>query len=256
MSVIPKTTGEIQKMRQAGRLVALTFEALEKYIRPGTKLSELDQIAEDFILSKGAQTLYKGYNGGDPHLPPFPGVICASVNEMICHGIPSNRELKEGDIIGVDIGLRYQGYCGDACVTYPVGTISLEAQKLLNITRKCLDLGIAAAGPNRNLGEIGKAIEDYADSQNVRVVREYGGHGIGRYLHEAPSVSHIRMPGKGMKLQPGLVFTIEPMINLGAAQTKVLADRWTVVTADGSLSAQYEHTIAILPNGVEILSVP
>lgn len=256
MTIPIKHTKEIQKMREAGRLVAHAFELLEKYIKPGVSLAELDKIAEDFIVSKGAQTLYKGYRGGDPKHPPFPGVICASINEVICHGIPDEKILKEGDIVGIDIGLRLDGYCGDACVTYPVGIISPEAKKLLQVTRECLHLGIEAAKPGGFLFDIGQAIEDYADTQKVRVVREWGGHGIGRALHEDPSVSHVRRPTRGPRLQVGHVFTIEPMINLGTHEWKLLPDKWTVVTADGKLSAQFEHTIALVPNGREILSLP
>ncbi len=247
---------DIKIMREAGRLVALAFEKIEQYLKPGISLLELDKITEDFILTKGAETLYKGYRGGDPNHPPFPGVICASVNEVICHGIPDQRELKAGDIIGIDIGLRYQGYCGDACKTFPVGNISTEAKRLLSIAKKCLEVGIDAAQPGNFLGEIGKNIENFADTQKVTVVREWGGHGIGRDLHEPPSVSHVRHPTRGPKIKPGMVFTIEPMINLGTRKWELLEDQWTVVTADRRLSAQFEHTIAISNSGHEILSLP
>jgi methionyl aminopeptidase len=243
-------------MRQAGRLVAEAFQLLEKYIRPGVSLVELDHLVEDFILSRGAETLYKGYRGGNANHPPFPGVICASVNEVICHGIPNGRVLKEGDIIGIDIGLRYNGFCGDACRTFPVGKVSQETQRLLEVAEECLQVGIAVVKPGAYLGDIGRAIQDYADSQHVSVVREWGGHGIGRELHEPPSVSHIRTPQRGPKIRPGMTFTIEPMINQGTYKWKLLSDQWTVVTADGKLSAQYEHTLAITKHGVEILTLP
>jgi methionyl aminopeptidase len=255
MKITYKRPKEIRLMRKAGRLVADAFELLEKNIQPGISLSELDKIAEDFILSKGAETLYKGYRGGDPNHPPFPGVICASINEVICHGIPDGKILQEGDIVGIDIGLRLNGYCGDACVTFGVGEIPSSTQRLLIIAKKCLEIGIEAAEQKRFLGDIGQAIEDYADSQNVTVVREWGGHGIGKDLHEPPSVSHVRMPAKGPKLRTGLVFTIEPMINQGTYKWKLLPDKWTVITSDGKLSAQFEHTVAITRNGVEILSI-
>lgn len=245
----------IAKMREAGRLVAETFEMLREYVRPGVTTLELDERAERFIRERGALPLYKGYKGSQANHPPFPGTICASVNEEICHGIPTERVLKDGDIIGVDIGLRLNDWCGDACVTYAVGQISPEAQRLLDVTQECLQRGIAAAQPGAYLNEIGIAIEDYAESQGMTVVREWGGHGIGRALHEAPSVLHIRQEEKGPKLRPGMVFTIEPMINAGGYKWKMLKDGWTVVTADGKLSAQFEHTIAITEHGTEILSV-
>lgn len=243
-------------MREAGRLVAQAFELLDRHVRPGARLSELDQITEDFILSKGAAPLYKGYNGNDPKQPPFPGTICASVNDEICHGIPNERVLQDGDIIGIDIGLRLDEFCGDACKTFAVGEISAEARRLLEIAEKCLDVGIEAVSPKGYLNDVGTAIEAYATSQGVSVVREWGGHGIGRNLHEPPSVSHYRQPTRGMRLRPGLVFTIEPMINLGTHQWKLLPDRWTVKTADGQLSAQFEHTIAVKKDEIEILTLP
>ncbi len=254
MSFRLKHPKDIRKMRAAGRLVAEAFELLEENIRPGISLQELDKITEDFILSRNAKTLYKGYRGGDPDHPPFPGVICASINDEICHGIPDGRVLNEGDIIGIDIGLRLSGFCGDACKTFSVGQISPETQRLLDIAKKCLDAGIEAAQKGNYLGDIGAAIHDYADTQGVTVVREWGGHGIGRELHEAPSVSHVRQPYRGPRLRPGMVFTIEPMINEGTHEWQLLDDQWTVVTADGKLSAQFEHTIAITKHGTEIMS--
>jgi methionyl aminopeptidase len=251
-----KKPKDIRKMREAGRLVALAFEMLEKEVQPGVKLSDLDKMTEDFILSAGATTLYKGYQGGDPNHPPFPSTICASVNDEICHGIPDDRTLVEGDIIGIDIGLRLAGFCGDACKTFAIGNIAPETQRLLDVAKKCLEVGLEAARPKGYLNDIGQAIEDYADTQGVTVVREYGGHGIGRDLHEPPSVSHTRMPFRGPLLRPGMVFTIEPMINLGTHRWKLMEDHWTVKTADGSLSAQFEHTVAITKNGTEILTLP
>jgi methionyl aminopeptidase len=207
------------------------------------------------LKRKGARPLYKGYQGSSAEHPPFPGTICASVNHEICHGLPDERVLQEGDIIGIDIGLRYRGWCGDACVTFPVGDVSAEARRLLDVTRSCLDIGIAAAQAGSHLNAIGRAIEDYADTQSVTVVREWGGHGIGRQLHEVPSVSHVRMREPGPVIRPGMVFTIEPMINAGEYHWFLLEDGWTVITADGSLSAQFEHTVAITENGPEILTL-
>lgn len=255
MAHIPlKTSQAIERMRAAGRIVAETFQILGEHVKPGVALRELDQIAEKYLRSQGAVPLYKDYRGNPPEHPPFPGVICASVNSEICHGLPNERILKEGDIVGIDIGLRYQGYCGDACVTYGVGRISPETQRLLDVTQECLRRGIEAVRTGRYLGAIGEAIEGYAETQGVSVVREWGGHGLGKTLHEPPSVSHVRQPYPGPRLRPGLVFTIEPMINAGTYEWRMLDDGWTVVTADNSLSAQFEHTIAITKNGPEILT--
>lgn len=249
-----KNARAISRMRDAGRLVAESFALLEEAVKPGVSLYDLDQMAENYIIKQGAEPLYKGYQGSSAEHPPFPGTICASVNHEICHGIPDGRILKEGDIIGIDIGLLYKGWCGDACVTFPVGQVSAKTERLLAIARECLRIGIEAAQPGGYLHDIGKAIQGYADSQGVTVVHEWGGHGIGRNLHESPSVSHIRQSTPGPRLRPGMVFTIEPMINEGTHQWRMLDDGWTVVTVDGRLSAQYEHTIAITTNGPEILT--
>jgi methionyl aminopeptidase len=251
-----KNARELERMRVAGRMVADCFALLRANIQPGVSLHHLDQLVENYLRELGAQPLYKGYQGsGDDH-PPFPGVICASINHEICHGLPDERLLQDGDIIGIDIGLKYKGYCGDACVTFPVGTISDEAARLLEVAEAALWKGIRAAQNNGFLNDIGRAIHDYADSQGVSVVHEWGGHGIGRSLHEAPSVSHIRQEERGPRLRPGMTFTIEPMINLGTHEWYLLPDGWTVITADGKLSAQFEHTVAITQNGPEILTLP
>ena len=241
-------------MRGAGRLVAEVFAHLGEAVHPGVTLHELDRLATDYLKSYGAEPLYKGYRGNPPNHPPFPGVICASVNAEVCHGLPDKRVLKAGDIVGVDIGLKYKGYCGDACVTYAVGQITPEAQRLLDVTQECLRRGIAAAQPGRRFGDIGAAIQAYAEGQGCSVVREWGGHGIGKKLHEPPSVPHTGPAGAGARLRPGMVFTIEPMINAGQPDWRMLADGWTVVTRDGSLSAQFEHTVALTEHGPEILS--
>lgn len=256
MRIPIKRPKEIAKMRDAGRLVAECFAILEESVKPGITLQELDERVERYLKRRGAKPLYKGYKGSSAEHPPFPGVICASVNHEICHGIPDDRVLKDGDIIGIDIGLRYRGWCGDACVTFAIGDIEPGAQRLLDITRECLRFGIEAAQPDNHLNQIGVMIEDYADSVGVSVVREWGGHGIGRQLHEPPSVSHIRQSNPGPELRPGMVFTIEPMINAGTYKWILLDDGWTVITADGALSAQFEHTIAVTDNGPEILTKP
>jgi len=249
-----KSPKALARLRAAGRVVAQTFELLAKHIQPGISLRELDRLAEQYLTSLGAVPLYRGYRGRPPRHPPFPGVICTSVNDEICHGLPDDRVLRAGDIVGVDIGLRYDGFCGDACVTYGVGPISPEAERLLAVARRCLEVGIQAAQPGNYLNDIGAAIEDYATSQGVSVVREWGGHGLGKTLHEPPSLLHVRQPERGPRLRPGMVFTIEPMINAGTHAWRMLPDGWTVVTSDGSLSAQFEHTIAITEHGPEILT--
>jgi methionyl aminopeptidase len=254
MRIPLKSRTALKRMRAAGRIVAETFAMLEDHVKPGVTVRELDRLADEYLTSQGATPLYKGYQGNPPNHPPFPGVICASINQEICHGLPDARVLNSGDIVGVDIGLRYEGYCGDACVTYAVGSISPEAERLLQIARTCLSVGIEAAQAGHHLNDIGRAIEAYADTQNVSVVREWGGHGLGKNLHEPPSVSHVREPKRGPRMRPGMVFTIEPMINLGTYEWVLLEDGWTVVTADKALSAQFEHTVAITTNGPEILT--
>jgi methionyl aminopeptidase len=240
-----KRPDEIAALARSGHLVAEAFELLRDAIRPGVRLSELDALVEDFIRGRGALPLYKGYRGTPPDHPPFPGVICASVNEEICHGLPGRRVLVEGDIVGIDIGLRYEGFCGDACVTFPVGAVSEEAGRLLDVTQECLARGIAAARRGNRLYDIGEAVQKHAEGHGYSVVKEWGGHGIGRRLHEAPAVPHTGERENDLVLVPGLVFTIEPMINAGSAECELTDDGWTVVTADGRLSAQFEHTIAI-----------
>ena len=220
------------------------------------RLSSLDKLAADYLAENGAKPLYLGYRGNPPTHPPFPGVICASVNEEVCHGLPDDRVLRNGDIVAIDIGLLYNGWCGDACVTYGVGQISPRAKRLMDVTQECLRRGIAAAQPGRRLSDIGAAIQVYAEGLGYGVVREWGGHGLGRDLHEERSVQHVGPPGNGPVIRPGMVFTIEPMINEGTERWHLLDDGWTVVTADGKLSAQFEHTIAITRNGPIILSLP
>ncbi len=262
MAVILKSRQEIAALRESGRLVAETFEVLRPYVKPGVSTAELDRIAEDFIRSRGAIPIYKGYGGhtdrqGRVLIPPFPGTICTAINNVICHGIPSEQQkLQEGDIIGVDIGVLYKGWVGDSCTTYAVGTIDGASQKLLDVARRCMELGIEQARPQNRLGDVGAAIQTYAEANGFSTVREFVGHGVGRSLHEDPLVPHYGKAGTGLRLRPGMVFTVEPMINAGTAATQVLADKWTVVTADGARSAQFEHTLAITNGAPELLTLP
>src|SRR5512136_1306800 len=231
MSIELKTREQIAIMREAGRIVAETYEVLRPHVVPGATTLDLDRLAEEFIRNHGALPVYKGYvPAGGRGIPPFPGTICASVNEVICHGIPSAKvRLKDGDIIGVDIGVQYKGWCGDSCVTYAVGRVDEQSQQLLAVTKRSLELAIAQAQPGNRLGDIGHAIQSYAEAQGFSVVREYTGHGLGRNLHEeAPTVLHHAKPGTGMKIRPGMVFTIEPMINVGKPETRLMSDHWGV----------------------------
>jgi len=235
-------------MKEAGHIVAVVLAELSQKVRPGITTAYLDQLAADIIRKHHATPTFKGYNG-------FPANITTCINEELVHGIPNRKRfLKEGDIVSIDCGATYKGWIGDAATTVPVGQISPEAQRLLDVTQKALYRGIRAARAGNHLYDIGAAIEDYANSQHVSVVKEWGGHGIGKQLHEPPSVSHTRMPVRGPKLKPGMIFTIEPMINLGRKDWRLLTDGWTVVTMDRSLSAQFEHTIVITRNGPEILT--
>ncbi len=242
-----KTREEIEMMRISNRLVAELLGELRSLVKPGISTGELDAIAEEFILKKGAVPTFKGYAG-------FPACICTSVNDQVVHGIPGKRVLKNGDIISIDAGLRFNGYCGDATITVPVGSVSEEAARLIDVTAKALEIGIAQAVPGNRVGDISHAIQVYVENQGCSVVRDFVGHGIGKDMHEDPPVPHFGSPHTGPVLCEGMVITIEPMVNLGRYRLKILEDGWTAVTADGSLSAQFEHTVAITENGPDILS--
>lgn len=261
MAVTLKSRQEIAQLRKAGQLVAQTYEVLRPYVVPGVSTAELDRIAEDYIRSKGGKPIYKGYRPhqprNEPPVPPFPATICVAVNEVICHGIPSRQQiLKEGDIIGVDIGVLLNGWVGDSCVTYAVGKLDKESQRLMETAQKCLQLGIEQARSGNTLGDIGAAIQQYAEAQGFSTVRQLVGHGVGHSLHEEPLVPHFGKAGTGMRLRPGMVFTIEPMINAGTYDIQPMPDRWTIRTADGKRSAQFEHTLAITEGEPELLTLP
>ena len=245
--IICKTPEEIEVMREAGRIVALTHQELKKHIAPGITTIELDAIAENFIRQHDAIPSFKGYNG-------FRGSVCASVNEELVHGIPGERKLNEGDIISLDIGAKFGGYHGDSAWTYGVGKISLENQELLDVTEQSLYKGLAEAKPGERLSNISHAIQQYAESRNFSIVREYVGHGVGKDLHEDPQVPHYGPPNIGPRLRPGMVLAVEPMVNAGMRYVKTLPDNWTVVTVDGKMCAHFEHTIAITETGYEILT--
>jgi methionyl aminopeptidase len=257
-----KSRQQVAQLRKAGRIVAETYEVLRPYIVPGVSTAELDKIAEDFIRSKGAIPSYIGYGAsparrGQPAIPPFPATICVAVNDVICHGIPGTKQkLRDGDIIGIDIGVHYNGWVGDSCMTFPVGTIDSESQRLIAVAKHSMELGIEQARSGKHLGDIGAAIQTYCEAQGFSTVREYTGHGVGKELHEEPYVFHYGHWGEGLKLRPGMVFTVEPMINAGRPETRLLADRWTVCTKDGSRSAQFEHTLAVTDGEPEILTLP
>jgi methionyl aminopeptidase len=255
VAIILKSPDEIARLREAGRIVAQTYEHLDEYVVAGVTTGELDRRAEEFIRSVGARPMYKGYAPGGRS--PFPATICVAVNDVIVHGIPDRKQhLREGDIVGIDIGVVYNGWIGDACRTYTIGKVDAPSRRLVDTAEHCLRVGIEQAYAGNRLGDIGSAIQTCAEVRGFSVVREYCGHGVGRALWEEPNVPHHGRAGTGFKLRPGMVFTIEPMINAGGYETKLLADGWTVVTADGSRSAQFEHTIALTVDGTKVLTVP
>jgi methionyl aminopeptidase len=254
MAIYLKSEKEIEIMRVAGRILAETLQHVAEHVKPGVTTLELDEVAYDFIRSKGAIPTFKGYHP-HPSLPPFPGTLCTSVNEEIVHGIPSDRKLKEGDIITIDGGVIYRGWQGDSAVTVGVGKIKPELEKLLRTTQKSLAAGIEQAKAGNRLGDISHAIEREILAGGYGSPREYGGHGIGRRLWEEPSVPNHGRAGTGVALRPGMVIAIEPMLNLGGDETETLDDMWTVVTRDRKPSAHFEHTVAITKNGPDILTL-
>ncbi|QAA30844.1 type I methionyl aminopeptidase [Clostridium manihotivorum] len=246
--IILKNDNEIDLMRKAGRLLGEVLLLLEENIRPGITTAELDKIAEEFITKHGAKPSFKGLYG-------FPSSLCISVNEVVVHGFPGKYRLKEGDIISVDGGVFLNGYHSDAARTFAVGEISDQAKKLIDVTRESFFKGIEKAHVGNRLTDISYDIQQYVEANGFSVVRDYVGHGIGKDVHEDPEVPNFGRPGRGPKLTEGMVLAIEPMVNIGDYHVKTLSDDWTVVTVDGSLSAHYENTVAILPNGPEILTL-
>ncbi len=242
-----KSKRELEIMRTASRIVAEVLAQLRAGCEVGVTTRELDRIAEEKTIGAGAQPAFKGYRG-------FPRSLCTSVNQVVVHGIPGDLVLQDGDIVGLDFGVLYQGYYGDAAITVPIGTVSPEVRRLLEITEQCLYLGIEEMVPGKHLSDISRAIQTHAESHGYSLVREFGGHGIGKRLHEEPMVLNYVANGRGIKLKPGLVLAIEPMVNMGTEQVHILSDGWTVVTTDGKPSAHFEHTIAITESGPEILT--
>ncbi|MFP3974886.1 MAG: type I methionyl aminopeptidase [Dehalococcoidia bacterium] len=247
MGIIVKSPREMEGMRKAGKITASILDVLRSEVRPGITTGMLDEIAVRELARHGAISSFKGYRG-------FPNSICASVNEQLVHGIPGERKLEEGDIISIDFASVYEGFHGDAAFTVGVGEISADAKRLLSTTEGALKAGISAAREGSHLGDISAAIQEYIESRGFSVVREYVGHGIGREMHEDPQIPNFGTPGHGPILKNGMTMALEPMVNAGVWWTKVLADQWTVVTADGSLSAHFENTIAIAGDKAEILT--
>lgn len=249
MSVTIKTPEEIEKMRVAGRLAADVLRMIAPHVKPGVTTGELDRICHDFIVNEQqaipAPLNYRG----------FPKSICTSVNHQVCHGIPGDRKLKDGDIVNIDITVIKDGWHGDTSKMFFVGEPSIQARRLTQVAHECMLRGIAAVRPGARLGDIGHAIQTHAEAHHYSVVREYCGHGIGRQFHEDPQILHFGRPGEGMEIVPGMTFTVEPMINAGRRDVRLLPDDWTVVTRDHSLSAQWEHTVYVTDGGCEILTL-
>ncbi len=248
MTVTIKTAEEIEKMRVAGRLAAEVLEMIEPHVQAGVTSLELDQICHDYMVNvQKTIPAPLNYHG-------FPKSICTSVNHVICHGIPNEKRLKNGDIVNIDITVIKDGYHGDTSKMFFVGEPSIQARRLAQVTYECMLLGIEQVKPGAHLGDIGHVIQQHAESQNYSVVREYCGHGIGKVFHEDPQVLHYGQPGTGMALETGMIFTIEPMINVGKRHVKLMKDGWTVISKDRSLSAQWEHTILVTETGHEVLT--
>lgn len=243
-----KSPAEIEKMRAAGRLTAQARALAGSMIRPGVTTAEIDRAVRKFIVSHGAKPSFLGYNG-------FPASICASVNEVVIHGIPSHEKLKEGDIVSIDVGAYLDGYHGDCAATYPCGQVSAEAQKLIDVTRQSFFEGIKLARVGQRVSDVGHAVQQYVEGFGYGVVREFVGHGVGREMHEPPEVPNYGAAGHGARFQPGMVIAVEPMVCAGDWHVRVLRDKWTTVSADGSLTAHYENTILITDGEPEILTV-
>ena len=243
-----KTKQELALMREAGKIVARVLQEMEENARPGVATGQLNKKAESLIRREGGEPAFLGYHG-------FPASICVSINEELVHGIPGVRRLQEGDIVSIDVGVYYRGFCGDAARTFPVGSISPEASRLLEVTNQSLQKAIEQVHSGNFLSDVSHAVQSYVEAQNFAVVRNYVGHGIGRNMHEEPQVPNFGPPGKGPRLQEGMTLAIEPMVNQGTWEVEVLEDDWTVVTADRFLCAHFENTVAVTENGPDVLTV-
>jgi methionyl aminopeptidase len=246
--IVCKSPMEIEKMREANQLVARILDELAAMVAPGVTTAELDAAAEAEVRAAGAEPAFKGYRG-------YPSTLCASVNEQVVHGIPNARPLKSGDIVSLDMGVKLNGYYGDSAITVPVGTVSDEVARLLQVTQEALEKGISQVRVGARISDIGHAIQAHVESQGFAVVREFVGHGIGAALHEEPQIANYGEPGRGPRLAEGMTLAIEPMVNMGRAAVKVLADGWTAVTKDGSLSAHFEHTVAVTKDGPLVMTL-
>jgi methionyl aminopeptidase len=247
--IILKTNRELQFMKRAGRVAANALKIAGEVVEPGVSTWEIDRAAKKYIESEGAEPTFLGYGG-------FPATCCISVNQVVIHGIPSKKQIiREGDIVSIDVGATLEGYVGDNAWTFPCGKVSEEAQRLMDTTRESLFEGIKAAQPNNRLGDVGSAVQRYAEARGYSVVRDFVGHGVGAKMHEDPSVPNYGTPGRGVRLLPGMTIAIEPMITEGTYKVKTLDDGWTTVTADGKLAAHFENSIAITPDGPVILTV-
>ncbi len=246
--LILKSLDEIEKIRKASRIVARVLAEMETLVRPGVTTHDLDRRAEEIMKSEGAKPAFKGYRG-------YPATLCISVNEQVVHGIPSDRVLEEGDIVGIDCGTIVEGFYGDAARTFPVGKVDAESRRVIDVTRESLEAGIRKVAVGNRVHDISWAVQEYVEKAGYSVVRDFVGHGIGRNLHEEPQVPNFGKPGTGIRLVPGMVLAIEPMVNVGSHEVRVLSDGWTAVTVDGSRSAHFEHTMALTEQGCEVLSV-
>ena len=254
MSVSIKSDEAIAKMREAGRLASELLDYLTLHIEPGVTTGEIDRLAHHYMVDV-QHTIPATLNYAPPGHSPYPASLCTSVNHVVCHGIPGDKKLRAGDIINVDVTVIKDEYHGDSSRMFFIGTPSIQSKRLVDVTYEAMWMGIREVRPGAHLGDIGHVIQKHAESQGFSIVREFCGHGIGRQFHEEPQVLHYGRPGTGLKLQPGMIFTIEPMINAGRPGIRCLADGWTIVTADHSLSAQWEHTVLVAPDGFEVLTV-
>jgi len=254
MAVTIKTDDEIAGMRVAGRLASELLDFLTPHVQPGVSTGEIDRIAHDYQVNV-QHVIPATLNYAPPGHRPYPASLCASVNHVVCHGIPGEKKLKPGDIVNIDVTVIKDGFHGDSSRMFYVGTPTIQARRLVEVTYEAMWRGIRAIVPGARLGDIGATIQRFAEDHGFSVVREFCGHGIGRQFHEEPQVLHYGRPGTGLPLKPGMIFTVEPMINAGRPGIRCLADGWTIVTADHSLSAQWEHTVLVTPNGFEVLTV-